>query len=134
MRRGLTLIEVVAATALLTLIVAASVPVLAAARRDLAASRSTGDRTDARTFERALDDLLRQRSTLVTELLEQPAGLDLRWDSGDHAYEATATVLTTTPAAGDEHRSSHCWALFRGDGVEALRWLRMPDPPKDGVP
>lgn len=127
MRRGLTLIEVVAATALLTLIVAASVPILGAARRDLAASRAVRDGAAIGSFEEAVDDLLVQQRGLAAELLEQSAGLELRWRSDEHEFAATATMLTATRAGDDDHRSSHCWVRFEASEAETVRWLRLPD-------
>lgn len=133
MRRGLTLIEVVAATALLTLIVAASVPILASARRDLAAIEPASEGSDA-ALEEAVDDLLVQRRDLVPELLEHPEGLDLRWQSGERECAATATILTTARAEDDEHRSSHCWVRFRTEDGETVRWMRLPRLREGGGP
>jgi prepilin-type N-terminal cleavage/methylation domain-containing protein len=133
-RRGLTLIEVVAATALLTLIVAASVPILGAARRDLAASRAVPDGAAAESFEDAVDDLLLQQRGLAAELPEHPAGLELRWQSNGQEFEATATMLTAARAADDKRRSSHCWVRFRAGEAEAVRWLLLPDLPEGGRP
>ena len=131
MRRGLTLIEVVAATALLTLIVSASVPILRAARRDLAASRPERAAAADDGFEDAVDDLLLQRRGLAAELLDHAAGLGLRWTSDEREFAATATIMTATRAAGGERRSSHCWVRFQGGEAEAVRWLRLPDPPEE---
>jgi prepilin-type N-terminal cleavage/methylation domain-containing protein len=133
-RRGLTLIEVVAATALLTLIVSASVPILGAARRDLAASRAVPDGAAAESFEDAVDDLLLQQRGLAAELPEQPAGLELRWQSDGQEFAATATMLTAARADDDERRSSHCWVRFRGGEAEAVRWLSLPDLPEGERP
>ena len=134
MRRGLTLIEVVAATALLTLIVSASVPILGAARRDLAASRAVPDGAAAESFEDAVDDLLLQRRGLAAELPEHPAGLELRWQSDGQEFAATATMLTAARADDDERRSSHCWVRFRAGEAEAVRWLPLPDLPEGERP
>ena len=134
MRRGLTLIEVVAATALLTLIVSASVPILGAARRDLAAARAVRDGATIELFEDAVDDLLVQQRGLAAELLEQPGGLELRWRSDEQEFAATATMLTATRAADDDHRSSHCWVRLQAGEAEAVRWLRLPDLPEGDTP
>ncbi|MCC7389645.1 MAG: hypothetical protein IT431_12850 [Phycisphaerales bacterium] len=134
MSRGLTLIEVVAATALLTLIVGASLPIVLAARRDLAAAAPTKDPAARDDFEAAIDDLLLQRRTLGPELLRAPAPLGLRWRSGNTDRAATAELLTTAGAENDDRRSSHCWVAFRADGMEAVRWLRLPNNPAGPTP
>lgn len=134
MRRGLTLIEVVAATALLTLIVSASVLILGAARRDLAASRVPRNAAAAESFESAVDDLIVQQRGLAAELLHEPAGLELRWRSNEQEFTAVATMLAAARAADDDHRSSHCWVRFRAGETEAVRWLRLPDLPEGNTP
>ncbi len=126
MRRGLTLIEVVAATALLTLIVMACVPILRGARRDLAAARQTSYRAESAAFADAVDTLLLEQPRLVAKLLDQPEGLTLDWMVRDESFTAEARLLSLVRAEDDEHRSSHCWVVFDSSEVEIIRWLRVP--------
>lgn len=127
MRRGLTLIEVVAATALLTLVIAACIPILRAASRDLAAAQQISHAAPDDRFERAVTDLLTQRPTLASKLLEHPEGLDLHWTSHESEYTARARIGTVTRAADDERRSTHCWVSFQTPDTVAVRWLRVSD-------
>lgn len=127
MNRGLTLIEVVAATALLTLVTAACIPILEAARRDLAAAQQTSQAAPNDRFERAVTDLLTQRPALAGDLLEHPEGLDLSWTSHESDYSALARIGTVTRAADDERRSTHCWVSFQTRETIAVRWLRVSD-------
>jgi len=127
MRRGLTLVEVVAATALLTLIVLACVPLLRGARADLAAAGDLGDRGEGREFEAAVEELLRQRPALVELALDQPDGLEQRWAVGDQEFIAEVRVAQVVPAPADGRGSSHVWLVFAAAGVEIPRWALAPD-------
>jgi len=126
MRRGLTLIEVVAATALLATLVAACVPLLRSARIALG---EAGRADDGRSTERAADAvaaLLREDTDLIRRVLESRGPLQLRWEAGERAYSATAHLRSAVHAAADERRSSHAWVVFDVEGVEVVRWLRIP--------
>ncbi len=130
-RTGLTLIEVVAAAALLTLIVVACLPLVTGARRDLQAAKAVA-LEPSREFSEAVDDLLRQRPSLACELLEQPEGSELRWTVHEREYQAR--VRLGMRVQGDEHLSPHAWAVFFVGGVEIPRWLRLPEPPPERSP
>lgn len=130
-RTGLTLIEVVAAAALLTLIVVACLPLITGARRDLQAANAVAIEFTQELSE-AVDELLRQRSSLARELLEQPEGLQVRWTVRERKYQAT--VRLPTRVEGEERRSAHAWAVFLVGGVEIPRWLRIPDPAPERSP
>lgn len=136
MRRGLTLIEVVVAAALLALIVAACLPVLAGARRGIFAARAAALSQPADDLDGAVDELLRQRPGLIRDLLDQPTLIHLRWTVGDRDFEADARLAAQVAAAENERRSSHAWAVFRMEGVEIPRWLRVPSvsPPQEPTP
>ena len=127
MRRGLTLVEVVAATALLTLIVLACVPLLRGARADLAAARATVRHSGVRGFEAAVEELLRQRPDLVELALAQPEGLHQEWTVGEEGYAADVRVAQVVRASDEERRSSHAWLVFRSGGLEIPRWVRVSD-------
>jgi len=134
MRRGLTLVEVVAAAALLTLIVAACLPLIAGARRDLEAARAVSLHEPVEELAEAVDELLRERPGLIEEVLDQPSGLRVSWTVRDVGYEAEVRLRTRVEVRDDEHRSAHAWAVFRLEGVEIPRWLRLPGPPKESTP
>lgn len=130
-RTGLTLIEVVAAAALLTLIVVACLPVITGARRELQAANAVSLESTQELSD-AVDELLRQQPSLGRELLEQPEGLELRWTVREREYQAT--VRLAARVEGDERRSAHAWAVFLVGSVEIPRWLRLPDPPPEPSP
>ncbi|MDQ7012453.1 MAG: hypothetical protein Q9O74_00990 [Planctomycetota bacterium] len=134
MTRALTLVETVAATALLALVVAACVPLLVSARRDLDAAHVSTDREHHREMSNAVDELLTQRPRLVRQLLDQPTGLPVQWELGDRTYAAHATVRAQSTADGKSLRSSHAWIVFETDGVEIARWARLPNPPTTPTP
>jgi len=128
---GFTLIEVVAAAALLTLIVVACLPLITGARRDLQAANAVA-LGPSQELSEAVDELLRQKPSLARELLDQPEGLELRWTVREREYQAT--VRLATRVEGDKRRSAHAWTVFLVGGVEIPRWLRLPDPPADRSP
>lgn len=134
-RTGLTLIEVVAAAALLTLIVVACLPLITGARRDLRMAREVALGEPAEETSEAIEELLRQKPGLVSELLDVPEGLEVRWTVREREYQAT--IRLAARVEGDERRSSHAWAVFRVGGVggaEFPRWLRLPDLPPEPSP
>ncbi len=134
MTRALTLVETVAATALLALVVAACVPLLVSARRDLDAARVSTDREHRREMSNAVDELLTQRPRLVRELLDQPTGLPVQWQLDDRTYAAHTTVRAQSTADAKSLRSSHAWIVFQTYGVEIARWSRLPNPPNPPQP
>lgn len=131
MRRALTLVEVVAASALLTLIVVACIPLLRSARADLAAARGAIRAEGGPQFEAAVDGLLRDRPGLVALALAQPEGVHQRWAVGDQEYSAHIRVARLVRAIPEERRSSHAWLVFSTGGMEILRWARVPDMPEE---
>lgn len=132
MSRGFTLLEVVAATVLLTMIVAAGIPFLRIARTGLDAAATPVVRVDHPELEAAIEDLLRQRPSLVVECLTQPAGLPVEWTSNDRVYHADVHLTPVINATDQERRTTHTWAVFTVDGAELLRWLRVPSPLLEG--
>ncbi|QKK07502.1 MAG: prepilin-type N-terminal cleavage/methylation domain-containing protein [Planctomycetota bacterium] len=137
MKRGFTLLEVVAATVLLTMIVAAGIPFLRSARADLQAAASPvvgvdhAD-VDRAEIETAVDDLLRQRPGLIAECVQQPAGYHVEWTSDEHLFRAEVRLGPAVLVDDEEHRSTHTWAVFNVDGTECLRWMRVPSQLLDG--
>jgi|GEM_PF-2009813 len=132
MTRGFTLLEVVAATVLLTMIVAAGIPLLRSARADLQAAASPVVVVDHAEIETAVDDLLRQRPRLIAECVQQPAGYRVEWTSDERLFRAEVRLGPAVRAEDEEHRSTHAWAVFSVDGTECLRWMRVPSELLDG--
>lgn len=126
MKRGFTLLEVVAATVLLTMIVAAGIPFLRSARADLQAAASPIGEADRAEIESSIDDLLRQRPGLVTECLAQPAGLPVEWTGDERVFNTNVRLTPVVRADEDEHRSTHTWAVIVVNGTEVIRWMRVP--------
>lgn len=131
-RRGFTLLEVVAATVLLTMIVAAGIPFLRSARVDLDAAAAPAAGIDHAELETAIDDLLRQRPGLIAECMQQPAGYHFEWTSSERLFRAEVRLGPAVLADDEEHRSTHTWAVFNVDGAEFLRWMRVPSQLLDG--
>ncbi|MFG0259458.1 MAG: type II secretion system protein [Phycisphaerales bacterium JB041] len=125
MRRGFTLLEVVAATVLLTMIVATAVPFLRSARVGLAAATRPVSFSGQTVLEAAVDDLLLQRPGLITECLARPDGLPVEWVSGARGYLAEVRLLPIIHAVADERRTTHSWAVFTLEGTEIIRWVRV---------
>ncbi|QKK07544.1 MAG: type II secretion system protein [Planctomycetota bacterium] len=132
MRRGFTLLEVVAATVLLTMIVAAGMPFLRSARADLRASASPVVGVDHAEIETAVDELLRQKPGFIAECVRQPAGYHVEWTSDERLFRAEVRLGQAVTADDEEHRSTHAWAVFSVDGTECLRWMRVPSQLLDG--
>ncbi|QKK07466.1 MAG: prepilin-type N-terminal cleavage/methylation domain-containing protein [Planctomycetota bacterium] len=132
MKRGFTLLEVVAATVLLTMIVAAGIPFLRSARADLQAAGSPIGEADHAEVESAVDALLRQRPSLIAECVRQPAGYRVEWTSDERLFRAEVRLGSAVRADDEEHRSTHAWAVFNVDGTECLRWMRVPSQLLDG--
>lgn len=127
MRRGFTLLEVVAATVLLTLIVGTSIPFVRNARVDLRVSAAPELRvSELNALNAAIDDLMRQQPNLIRDCLGQPAGYSVEWISNEETCSAIICTGPVVQSADDEHRSTHVWAVFRMDGVELARWMRAP--------
>ena len=124
MSRGFTLLEVVAATVLLTMIVATGLPLLRSARVDMQAT--TASQTDLSELDAAVDDLLRQRPGLIADCLTQPAGHLVEWTSGGRAFNAVVRLQPTVLAADGERRTTHTWAVFSARGGECVRWMPVP--------
>lgn len=127
-RPGFTLIEVVAAAALLTLIIASCLPLFAGARRDLQASSAVALGEPTGELSEAVDELLRQMPGLARELLDQPEGFGLRWTVREREYRATARVVARAGTSADDRSSGHVWAVFHVDRAEIPRWLRIIEP------
>ena len=124
MSRGFTLLEVVAAAVLLTMIVATGIPFLRGARVDMHAA--TVSQTDLSELDAAVDDLLRQRPGLIADCLTQPAGHLVEWTSGGRAFSAVVRLQPTVLATDGEHRTTHTWAVFSASGGECVRWMPVP--------
>jgi prepilin-type N-terminal cleavage/methylation domain-containing protein len=122
-RTGMTLIELVAALALLALIVTASLPVLQGAAASL--------ETSAPLI--AVEDL----GAIADRVTEDPAafGLDpleaidrteIAWP-GDGAGEAIDTPITIELLY--EAEADYAWLRFSSGDVATLRWFKLEDEP-----
>jgi hypothetical protein len=132
-RRGLTLLEVVAATALLTIIPAACLPLLGEARR-WAESTSGDDRFDALVQVAdevvvdpeayGIDDDAMQTEGFSQEIVPiRDDGLVL----GSVSVELfTSNTLGNTDSGNHEN---HGWLVFRLGSATTIRYIDLPDPP-----
>ena len=130
--RGLTLLEVLIATALLAVMAAACVPVMAQAMRALA--------FDDSEHELEIDDLAR----FADALLVNPESFGLKGphellDSREAQLEWPADLLPGRSAPivpvqvrvlrnADASEADHAWLVFECDGVVVHRWLEIPAP------
>lgn len=138
-RRGLTLIEVLASTALLTLIAVACVPLLGQALKSL----------DQESESQDID-----LAKIADELLANPAKFGLDADQLAELQEETELVLppdlqladADSPTPGHvevtamclraaDPQTEHGWLVIRAAGQRAYRWLKIPkDEPKGSAP
>ena len=132
MSRGLTLLEVVADTVLLTMIVAAGIPLFRFARADLQAASPPAVGVAQSGLEHAIDDLLVRRPDLLAECIAQPTGYSVAWTSGGRAFNTHVRLHPVVYGTEHERRTTHTWAVFTLDGAEFLRWVRVPTPLRGG--
>jgi prepilin-type N-terminal cleavage/methylation domain-containing protein len=120
-RRGLTLIEVVAATVLLSLLAAASLPLLRRAREAVAADESVATRFGelARFADNALAD---PGGSGLREALDNPAAAPIELTGFGHG---SVTVARLEPV---DALLEHAWVAFRTGEFEVHRWIPRPKP------
>lgn len=138
-RRGLTLIETLAALAILSLVAAMLLPLVRSSQVGHDAHRQSAPAAEPSTMR--LDDLL-------DALLRDPDAFGL--PASPHAWPTGPTELivpegirkqhavTGAPEmhlqiVDDPHNASHgvsAWLLLTCEGRTACRWLRLPAPPE----
>lgn len=127
-RRGLTLIEVLAATAILAMIAAACIPTLRAAL-------ATMNEDDP-----ALD--LHDLSNLADQIVGAPEDFGL--DSSDivhtevawpeHPERPPVVVTALNAPSDDDAPPDHRWLIFTSDGCTVARWMAVEAEPEESQP
>ena len=113
-RRGLTLVEVLASTVLLTLIAATCVPVL---RQAMDAAREPTRSIDLVDLAELADQLAGDPDALGP--LGAEGQLELPWpDQPDHP----AVLISRLESAGGDE-VDHAWLTFNCDGWSVTRWI-----------
>tara|TARA_Y100001933_G_C18894875_1_gene519930 strand:+ start:390 stop:791 length:402 start_codon:yes stop_codon:yes gene_type:complete len=129
-RRGLTLLEVIAATALLTVVVAACLPMLAEARRWAESQQKTETLSE---LMRVADDFLVDPSKYGVDPddVAKPGFVaEISTDSvADHLGIVSIQLLTAADA-------DHAWLRFDAVGRSVLRYSTLPAtvPARTGSP
>jgi prepilin-type N-terminal cleavage/methylation domain-containing protein len=127
--RGLTLLEVLIATALLAMMAAACVPVMAQAMRALQ-SHAIARQNEAIDLAQFADTVL-QRPDLIglkdsKELLDT-SGREASWPSEEFPQQSHAPpVKISVLRAPEDTDAKHAWLVFECDEVLVHRWLPLP--------
>jgi hypothetical protein len=122
-RRGLTFVEILAATVLLSLLVAACLPVLTESMAALGRETLLPDTVGlARVADRFLSDPaafdVKDFSPRETESLEIVIPEDLR--------EPNLEVVHVKVLGLESHDVEHCWLIFGSEALAVARWMKLP--------
>lgn len=116
-RRGLTLLEVLAATVLLSMLAASCVPLLRLVMKDLSHQDEQFD--------------LIELSLFVDEILAEPSEFNLDPDmfseSSEHTINwpesTTGTSVIVRRLVSDDPKANHAWLSFSCNGKSVFRWI-----------
>lgn len=115
-RRGLTLLEVLASTVLLTLLASACLPLLQRAMSDL---RPTDEPFALVELTQLAERFLADPPAFGVESLESPSDeLHLPWPEQPDRSPVTVRRLRADPSPHD-----HVWVSFSCEGQRIFRWL-----------
>ncbi|MCH8825273.1 MAG: prepilin-type N-terminal cleavage/methylation domain-containing protein [Planctomycetes bacterium] len=116
-RRGLTLIEVLAATVLLSMLAASCVPLLRLVMNDL---RHQDEHFDLIELSRFVDEILAEPS----EFYLDP---DMFSESGEHTINWPESKIGTSVIMhrliSDDPKANHAWLNFSCNGKSVFRWI-----------
>lgn len=135
-RRGLTLLEVVAATVLLTIIAAACLPLLAEARR-WADSTKSANQIGAlmRTADEVIADPIAfgiEAEAMHTKGFSQV--IDPVQEDDPALGPISIELLASNNAPRDTDSGDHPkygWLVFKLDSATIIRYIDLPDPPEE---
>lgn len=127
-RRGLTLIEIVTATVLLTVMAAICAPLL---RNAVALSTRDRPSVDLDALSILADEVVRDSQSFGLESLNEPYGteIEISWpDSLREDLELDTSVppvhLEIVRSDGGEEELNHVWVLFTCGPFSIARWIR----------
>ncbi len=131
-RRGLTLLEVLAAAVLLTTLAGACVPLLSDAAGRLAAMNESGNEASFDSIDLAqfADSVLSTPDAYRIDSLTELYRLDLAWPEAPARSPVTITQLrdlSSGSADGDDDSSeiTHAWLSFACEDHLVIRWLSL---------
>jgi prepilin-type N-terminal cleavage/methylation domain-containing protein len=116
-RRGLTLLEVLAATVLLAILAGACVPVL---QRALPALRPPQRQFELLDLARVADSVVAEPSAFGVDAVFEANELRMGWP--DHTDRPAITVRLL---AADDSDDEHGWLVFSSGGWTVHRWMEL---------
>jgi prepilin-type N-terminal cleavage/methylation domain-containing protein len=135
--RGLTLLEVLIATVLLTIMAATCVPVMAQAMRSLQTNEHA-HLINATDLARFADSVIAHPELIgfkqQDELLKSD-GVELPWPAQWLAERAaSAPPVRLKVLRNADPKVDHAWLVFECDGLVVHRWLAVPAPKEATTP
>jgi type II secretory pathway pseudopilin PulG len=121
--RGLTLIETLAATVLLSLLISTCVPIIQGSLQHLQADAV--QELDVRTLGLLVDEHL---VTVDPEAILESGSIPLIHTDTGEIIDASCRVLT----AGTEDAVNHVWIAFEAGGVTILRYIVVSESTDEG--
>ena len=124
--RGLTLVEVLAATVLLAILAATCMPLLQRAMRALETIKQPFELLELAQFA---DSLLADPSAFGVEAPSQLAELQLSWPE-----QPDRSLITVRRLSASDPESDHAWLTFSCGGRAVYRWVPLEPEPEERVP
>lgn len=122
-RAGLTLIELVAALALLAMIVTAALPVL---QGSAAAMQSTAPMVTVEDLGQVADRIMRNPEAFGIDSLQALERTEIDWPIDLPPEQRNASVAIERVRVGD---AEHAWLRFSVGEVATLRWVQLEEQP-----
>ena len=118
-QRGLTLIEVLAATVLLSMLAASCVPILRLAMNDLRDQDESFDLIELSLF---VDEILSDptKFNLDPEMIAESSEHTITWPDS-----ATGASVIMHRLISDDPKADHAWLSFSCNGQSVLRWIEI---------
>ncbi|MCH8825290.1 MAG: prepilin-type N-terminal cleavage/methylation domain-containing protein [Planctomycetes bacterium] len=115
--RGLTLIEVLAATVLLSMLAASCIPLLRLAMTDLRHQDESFDLIELSLF---VDEVLSKPTdfNLDLEMIAQSSQHTINWPDS-----ATGASIIMRRLVSDNPKVDHAWLCFTSNGQSVFRWI-----------
>ncbi len=120
-RRGLTLVEVLTATVLMAILVAACVPILRQATVALDAPRRP---VAIRPLASLADQFVAEPSAFGPDSAMTERSFEIQWP--DVVAERPSVLVQHLEH--DDQAVGHGWLVFTCDGASVVRWLPPPEP------
>lgn len=116
-RRGLTLIEVLAATVLLSMLAASCIPLLRLAMTDLRHQDESFDLIELSLF---VDEMLAEPSefNLDSAMFAETSEHTINWPKS-----TTGTSVIMRRLVSDNPKANHAWLSFSCNGKSVFRWI-----------